>query len=58
MNQLSPKIIDNIMFSREVHTYDTRNAHSVHTMYTRTKKKWQAVCLILYQKFGPYYQIV
>ena len=38
INHLSPKIIDNIKFSSEVHNYNTRNAHSAHTMYTRTKK--------------------
>ncbi len=54
---LSPKIIDNITFSSEVHNYNTRNAHSAHTMYTRNKK-WQAVFLILDQNFGPYYQIL
>ncbi len=60
INHLSLKNIDNITFSSEVHHYNTRNAHSAHTMYTRDKK-WQAVILIVDQILDPitrYYKIM
>ncbi len=46
INHLSPKVIDNFKFSSEVHNYNTRNVHSAHTMYTRTKKIVSSVFIL------------